>query len=114
SAVSVWDELDDLKSRIRRLEVTGRVPAAGSNSSGDRPRTATTTVTTMSASPRRDKAGSTQNGISPAGSVYSVAPSPAQHPLLHAALTRSKQHISGDVYKHLESAANDAMSLIPL
>ena len=67
----------------------------------------------MSSSPRR-KEGSTTTGISPAGSTFSVAPSAAAHPLLHAAVTKVKHHISPDVYKHLEAASNDALSLAAL
>lgn len=120
---TVWDELDDLKSRIRRLELTGRIPASGvgsiittdrtptntntSNSSGDRPRTATTTVTTISSSPRNNNGAS---GVSPAGSTAS-GPSSNNHPLLHAALAKSKAIIAPEVYKYLEAAAHDAAAL---
>lgn len=120
---TVWDELDDLKSRIRRLELTGRIPASGvgsiittdrtptntntSNSSGDRPRTATTTVTTISSSPRNNNGTS---GVSPAGSTAS-GPSSNTHPLLHAALAKSKAIIAPEVYKYLEAAAHDAVAL---
>jgi hypothetical protein len=108
AASSVWDELDDLKSRIRRLEVTGRMPPASagnaSNSSGDRPRTATTTVTTVSSSPRNNA-----NGISPSTSAF--APTTTSHPLLHSALAKAKGALTGDVYKHLELAAKDALDM---
>lgn len=109
---TVWDELDDLKSRIRRLELTGRMPASGagpgntSSSSGERPRTATTTVTTISSSPRYQNT----NGLSPANSTISH-PSSNSHPLLHAALTKSKPVVPPEVYKYLEAAANDAVAL---
>lgn len=105
AASSVWDELDDLKSRIRRLEVTGRMPASGaggaSNSSGERPRTATTTVTTVSSSPRNPP------GISPVNSTFGTT----SHPLLHTALAKSKLVMPADVYRHLELAAKDALDL---
>lgn len=108
AASSVWDELDDLKSRIRRLEVTGRIPASGggnaSNSSGDRPRTATTTITTVSSSPRNNA-----NGISPMGSSFT--PTTTSHPLLHNALAKTKAVLPADVYKHLELAAKDALDM---
>jgi len=62
---TVWDELEDLKSRIHRLELTGKLPAtsgaAMSHASNERPATATTTVTTMSSSPKRGRG----NSISP-------------------------------------------------
>lgn len=113
---TVWDELDDLKSRIRRLELTGRMPASGvgvagntSSSSGERPRTATTTVTTISSSPKRQNNPSA-TGISPPNSTISH-PSSNSHPLLHAALTKSKPLIPPDVFKYLEAAATDAVAL---
>ncbi|KAF8543987.1 hypothetical protein BDD12DRAFT_148113 [Trichophaea hybrida] len=112
AASSVWDELDDLKSRIRRLEVTGHIPASSraggaSNSSGDRPRTATTTVTTVSSSPRHNAAG-----ISPVNSTFSGTPNATtSHPLLHTALAKSKAVMPPDVYKYLELAAKDALDL---
>jgi len=112
AASSVWDELDDLKSRIRRLEVTGHIPASSraggaSNSSGDRPRTATTTVTTVSSSPRHNA-----TSISPINSTFSGAPNATtSHPLLHTALAKSKAVMPPDVYKHLELAAKDALDL---
>lgn len=118
---TVWDELDDLKSRIRRLELTGRIPASGvgsiittdrtptntSNSSGDRPRTATTTVTTISSSPRNNN---NPSGVSPTGSTTS-GPNSNTHPLLHAALAKSKAIMVPEVYKYLEAAAHDAVAL---
>ncbi|KAG0644134.1 hypothetical protein HOY80DRAFT_195668 [Tuber brumale] len=113
---TVWDELDDLKSRIRRLELTGRIPASGvgaagnaSSSSGERPRTATTTFTTISSSPRYQNNPSA-TGISPPNSTIGH-PSPNSHPLLRAALTKSKPLIPPDVFKYLEAAATDAVAL---
>lgn len=118
---TVWDELDDLKSRIRRLELTGRIPASGvgsiitdraptntSNSSGDRPHTATTTVTTISSSPRNNNNAS---GVSPTGSNNSGSNS-NNHPLLHAALAKSKPIVTPEIYKYLEAAAHDAVALL--
>ncbi|PWW73445.1 hypothetical protein C7212DRAFT_285645 [Tuber magnatum] len=113
---TVWDELDDLKSRIRRLELTGRIPASAvgatgntSGSPGERPRTATTTVTTISSSPRRQNNPSA-SGISPPNSTISH-PSSNSHLLLHAALAKSKPLIPPDVFKYLEAAATDAVAL---
>ena len=127
AASSVWDELDDLKSRIRRLEVTGHIPAAGgaSNSSGDRPRTATTTVTTVSSSPRHKVGHAVASPIHPTtfGGALAIAapqqqqqaqsaqPATTSHPLLHTALAKSKAVLPPDVYRHLELAAKDALDL---
>jgi hypothetical protein len=106
---TVWDELEDLKSRIHRLELTGKLPATSgaaiSRASNERPPTATTTVTTMSSSPKRGRG----NSISP---IDSVEPPPADaHPLLHSALAKSKSLLSPEVYKALETTASDALAI---
>ena len=106
---TVWDELEDLKSRIHRLELTGKLPAtsraAMSRASNERPPTATTTVTTISSSPKRERGNST----SPTDSIET---SPADaHPLLHAALAKSKSLLAPEVYKALETAAMDALAI---
>ena len=108
---TVWDELDDLKSRIRKLELTGKLPsssgAAISTATGDRPHTATTTVTTMSPSPHRGRG----TASSPEESALD-GPSTAQiHPLLHSALAKSKPLINPSVFKALEATATDALIL---
>jgi hypothetical protein len=107
---TVWDELEDLKSRIHRLELTGKLPptsgAAMSRASNDRPPTATTTVTTMSSSPKRGRG----NSISPTEPVAADKPAEA-HPLLHAALAKSKPLLSTEVYKALEATAADALAI---
>lgn len=108
---TVWDELDDLKSRIRKLELTGKLPAtsgaAVSHASTERPPTATTTVTTMSTSPKRNRGLSISpielNGV---GSVAGET-----HPLLHSALAKSKPLLSPEVYNALESTASDALAI---
>jgi hypothetical protein len=106
---TVWDELDDLKSRINRLEWTGKMPstsgAAVSRMSDERPATATTTVTTMSGSPKRQVNGQIVEASSTTSSQKEA------HPILHAALVNSKPFLSAEVYQALESAANDAMAL---
>ncbi|KAK0389513.1 hypothetical protein NLU13_3088 [Sarocladium strictum] len=107
---TVWDELDDIRSRINRLELTGKLPstsgAAVSRVSDDRPATAGTTVTTVSSSPKRHGAGVAQTEVGSTTSSQREA-----HPVLHTALTRTKPYLSPDVFRALESAANDAMSL---
>lgn len=115
SAASVWDELDDLKHRIRKLELTGNISGfgKGSDSSGGRPRTATTTATTLSSSPKNN------NNVSPSGSFVgstgnSGSSSSGIHPLLHASLTRVKQHVSAEVYKSIEATAKDTFALADL
>ena len=108
---TVWDELDDMKSRIRKLELTGKLPqssgAAMSNVFGDRPPTATTTVTTVSSSPknRRDKT------VSPEASTVRGRGTDNIHPLLHSALARSKLLLDPNMYRVLEATATDALTL---
>ncbi|KAI1338027.1 hypothetical protein F5Y15DRAFT_141012 [Xylariaceae sp. FL0016] len=106
---TVWDELDDLKSRINRLELTGKLPpssnAAISRASEERPATAHTNATTMSASPKRGNAS-----VAPT-TAESTASQKECHPLLHNALTKSKLLLSADVYSSLETAATDALAL---
>lgn len=104
---TVWDELDELKSRIRKLELTGKLPSssAAAMSSAERPRTATTTVTTMSSSPKQGNASTP-----PAESAIDGI-SPTVHPLLHEALRNARPVLSADVYQKLESTASDALQL---
>jgi hypothetical protein len=108
---TVWDELEDLKSRIHRLELTGKLPAtsgaAMSRASNDRPPTATTTVTTISSSPKRTRVDS----ISQEEPVVGETSQTETHALLHAALTKTKPILSPDVYKALEAATSDALAI---
>lgn len=107
---TVWDELDDLKSRIHRLELTGKLPstsaAAVSRVSDERPPTATTTVTTMSSSPKRSGGGAQQHETTSTTSSQKEA-----YPILHSALAKSKPFLSADIFRTLETAANEAMAL---
>ncbi|KAE9972494.1 hypothetical protein BLS_004011 [Venturia inaequalis] len=100
---TVWDELHELKSRIHKIELADQ-PSSGSNGSGERPRTATTTVTTMSSSPKYPfKAGSrTESSIGGPGAVNI-------HPLLHQSLARCKMLLNPGLYRSLEAAASDAL-----
>ncbi len=120
---TVWDELEDLKSRIHRLELTGKLPptsgAAVSRASNDRPPTATTTVTTISSSPKRGR-GNSSSPAEPATHqpAPSLAPapvlapaSPETHPLLRAALAKSKSLLNEELYKALEATASDALMI---
>ncbi|KAI1417582.1 hypothetical protein F5Y13DRAFT_60048 [Hypoxylon sp. FL1857] len=105
---TVWDELDDLKSRIHRLELTGKLPATSgaaiSRASEERPPTAHTNATTLSASPKRGSGSAVQapdtNNTQKDG-----------HPLLYSALIKSKGFLSTEVFEALEAAANDALAL---
>lgn len=89
----VWSELDDLKSRIKKLE----------GGSCDRPRTATTAPTTIDSSPRQSR-----KPMSPP--VQPPAPTVA-HPLLHEALARAKPLLTSALFRSLEASATDALQL---
>ncbi|KAL2259345.1 hypothetical protein VTK26DRAFT_7003 [Humicola hyalothermophila] len=102
---TVWDELDDLKSRIHRLELTGKMPPA-SRVPDDRPRTATTNATTMSASPKRVP-------TQPDGEKSASLPRETQ-PLLLSALQKAKGSVSSDVFNAIESAATGALALVEM
>ena len=108
---TVWDELEDMKSRIRKLEITGRLPASSnaamSNTVRERPSTATTTMTTNSLSPKRRYL----NSISPEASTIKAPEIANLHPLLHAALSKTKSAINPNLYKALEATASDALAL---
>jgi hypothetical protein len=112
---TVWDELEDLKSRIHRLELTGKLPptsgAAMSRASNERPATATTTVTTMSSSPKRGR-GNSISPVEPVEPILATEAPPAEvHPLLHAALAKSKPLLNPEIYKTLEATASDALAI---
>ncbi|KAH7329162.1 hypothetical protein B0I35DRAFT_37780 [Stachybotrys elegans] len=113
---TVWDELDDLKSRIHRLELTGKLPAtsgaAVSRMTDERPPTATTTATTMSSSPKRSVPGAAQ--ATEVASTTSSSHHREGHPILMSALAKSKPFLNPEVYRALESAAHDAMALSSL
>jgi hypothetical protein len=112
-AVSVWDELDELKSRIRKIEMGGKIPSTSgaivSQASADRPRTANTSATTVSSSPNQQR----KSNPSPSEStVGSHTPSSSKtHPLLRDALGKARQHVSPSVYRTLESTATEALAL---
>ncbi|KAF2834485.1 hypothetical protein M501DRAFT_1027284 [Patellaria atrata CBS 101060] len=91
AASTVWDELDELKSRIRNSA------AAMANDAGERPRTATTT-----------------QSISPSEAPAQGLGAPNIHPLLHQALAKCKTLLSPALYRSLEAAASEALELAAL
>ena len=108
---TVWDELEDMKSRIRKLEISGKLPASSnvamSNTFRERPPTATTTMTTNSISPKHRY----MKSVSPEASTIKAPEVSNIHPLLHAALAKTKPVINGNLYKALEATASDALTL---
>jgi hypothetical protein len=110
---TVWDELEDLKSRIHRLELTGKLPAtsgaAMSRAAHERPPTATTTTnTTMSTSPKQRGHG---NSTSPTEFSNRQLQPNELHPLLHSALAKSKSLLTPEIFSALEATANDALTI---
>ncbi|KAI5369522.1 hypothetical protein Slin15195_G003980 [Septoria linicola] len=122
-ADTVWDELDELKSRIKKLESGDKKPsssAAASGDSSDRPRTATTAPTTITSSPKQPRKqdlpqpqkttpsppATEQNEV---GSLWANV-----HPLLHDALGKSKDSLSSSVFHNLEAVVADALQLAAL
>lgn len=100
-----------MKSRIRQLELTGKLPpssnAAISSALEDRPATAGTTMTTMSSSPKRRQGQS----VSPETSTIKGPDIAEVHPLLHAALARSKNAVDANICRILEATCADALTL---
>ncbi|KAL2271718.1 hypothetical protein VTJ83DRAFT_1089 [Remersonia thermophila] len=106
AAASVWDEVDDLKSRILRLEQKGKLSTASvAGPSDDRPRTATTAATTVSASPKRGSGPGSAHGE--AGGSGSAT----RDSLLLSALSKTKDQVSPEVFSALELVATDALAL---
>lgn len=112
---TVWDELDDLKSRIKKLELTGKAPATpGAGASGDsseRPRTATTAPTTIESSPKQERKA--EPGTKAAMQEITVGGSTVAniHPTLHTALGKAKPLLNPSLYRALEATATDALQL---
>lgn len=108
---TVWDELDDIRTRIHRLELTGKVPATSNHAmsrvSDDRPPTATTNATTMSASPKRSSGNTKTESVSATSSSHRES----NNPILITAVTKSKPFLSAEAYEALEAAATDALAL---
>ena len=109
---TVWDELDDLKARIRKIELTGNLPttsnAAMSTVYRERPATATTTATAHSTSPKHR-----QKAIAPpeASTIPEYANS-EHRPILDSALAKCEAKVTPSLYKYLDAAVRDALSLV--
>lgn len=99
---SVWNELEELKSRIQKLEVTGRLPTPSDSSTSQEPRL-TPRFATFAA---RGGVGGDEHAAEEA--MEHVA---ERHPLLYSALAKAQRVLSGDAYSALEAAAHEAMAL---
>ncbi|KAF2139742.1 uncharacterized protein K452DRAFT_310630 [Aplosporella prunicola CBS 121167] len=106
---TVWDELDELKSRIKKLELTGKLPptSGAAVSLGERPRTATTQATSVIASPKHHR----KQSISPPETAVSATEKGASHPLLHSALAKCRVQVAPGLFRVLETTASDALDL---
>ena len=116
TADTVWDELDELKSRIKKLELTGKLPATSgaavvSGDSSDRPRTATTAPTTIESSPKHERKPEAEVKVAVTEAAVGGPNAANIHPLLHAALTKAKPLLNGPLYRSLEATAADALQL---
>ena len=107
----ILEQLDDLNARIKKLELNGKLPSTSSAAMSsvlcDRPATATTSMTTMSPSPKRSHLRSD----SPEASTIRGPVDTDVHPLLHSALAKSKDLVSPEVFRALEATASDALTL---
>lgn len=108
---TVWDELDDIRSRIRKLELTGKLPpsssAAMTGSAPDRPVTASTTMTNTSTSPKhhQEKLEISFARSTDLSDVRDV------HPLLHTALSKAENQLSSAVASSLRATVLHALIL---
>lgn len=119
TADTVWDELDDLKTRIKNLEST-KAPTASSaavSGDGERPHTATTNPTTVDSSPKREQHAIVE---APSATVDSaeqptaIMPAVPTHPLLTSALAKAKPLLNGSLFRILEATASDALQLVAM
>lgn len=112
----MWDELAELRSRIQRIEAgerssVSRTTATASNGSQERPRTASTAITTMSSSPKHAQKGSNIASTS----TTTVKPTEhVSHPMLHQSLARCKDLMTAQLYRSLEALTKDALDLSAL
>lgn len=105
----IWSELDDLRSRIKKLELIGRAPqtsaAAMSTATSNRPRDTKAGLPNSPFSPRH------RQKTTPALEAGSIDARPSLHGLLRTSLARTKPLVSATLYGCLEATAHDAMAL---
>jgi hypothetical protein len=101
SSSSMWDELENIKRRIRQLELAH----PGATTAAERPHTRGTT--NSSSSPQRSSPFPSQ-----AGTSITSASSPTSYPLLNAAITKVKASgLSIEIARAIEATAQEAISL---
>lgn len=107
AATSLWDELDELKTRMKKLEMGGKIPATSGAivaqaSADQRPPTANTSATTVSSSPNQTRKLTSSDSNGSASRI---------HPLLSEALVKAKQHTAPAIYRVLEATVSEALAL---
>lgn len=114
AASTVWDDLDDLKTRLRKLEDSGRRSRMHSGrvttfETGERPRTGTTQATGSTS----EHGSSGGDYLSPTGGPFARRGSASAelHPLLRSALAKAKPSTNHGMYQALESSTSDALQL---
>jgi hypothetical protein len=104
---AIWDEMPEMKTLVNKVDYGRSFPSpagATSNGSQERPRTGTTTITTISSSPKLSM------GLKPGEKRLSQDINNI-HPLLHQSLARCKPVVSPTLYRSLEKAAADALEM---
>ena len=124
NAPSVWDELNDMKARIEDIQASQPMMPQSSQQAINnsvfsqqqrRPHTASTTMTTISSSPKHKLAKNNQKSDpSPESSLLAGSIDPNIHPLLHTALANANAVVPSDTYRYLESSVTDALRLVIL
>ena len=110
AASGVWEELEELKSRIKHLEYGGgRSRPHGASYSHDDDNERPSTRHSHSETPRRELLSPVPTSLSRRGSS-----SGELHPLLRSAMMKTKSHLESSSYKFLEGSANDALELAAL
>jgi hypothetical protein len=104
---AVWDDMPgETKSHV--MHQANNRQFQSTTGMSERPRTATTTITTVSSSPKFPmglKSTLVEGKLLPQHQDSSL------HPILHQSLARCKEHVNVSLYRALEKAANDALDL---
>lgn len=112
---TVWDDLEEMKSRIRKLELTGKLPPsreAMHSTTGERPRTAATTATSLSSSPKLLSSPNRTRRVSNTVEEPEASTAIGQvHPLLQSSLSKAKNVVSRNVYNALEITVSNSVKL---
>ncbi|KAI9672864.1 MAG: hypothetical protein M1831_000300 [Alyxoria varia] len=109
-ASGVWEELEELKSRIKHLEYGGgRSRPRGTSILRDQHNERPGTRHSQSETPRRELLSPVPTSLSRRGSN-----SGELHPLLRSAMMKTKSYLDPSSYQFLEGSAHDALELAAL